>query len=98
MKLTKDFCTELKYARIKNGIKSNEVADRLGKSPAWLCKLEKGQIKSIDDKDYQFLLDLYEINNDYIQTEIYRLTERINQLEAENKDLRQLLRWYMPTK
>lgn len=78
------------YCKLK-GITQNELAEMLGISPAYLSKIKYNSIfirQSVKDK----LNDLgIEVSSKPFDIENGKKTERIAELELENKALRQIL-------
>lgn len=54
--VTKELAETLKTLRIQNGIKSNELATKINKSPAYITKLEKGAIQTLKEEEFDKIL------------------------------------------
>ena len=74
---------DLKLKRIANGIKSKEVCDIVGKAPAWLTKVENGEL-SISKEMYDKLNGMYGGGD-----------TTYDSLIKENRMLRDLLAFYI---
>lgn len=55
--VTRELAETLKSLRIQNNIKATDLAMHLGKSPAYISKLEKGQIQTLKDDEFQKILE-----------------------------------------
>ena len=51
------FGETIKTARIQNGIQAKALAEHLNKSPAYITKLERGEIKSIDSAMFDSIIN-----------------------------------------
>lgn len=60
----------LKMLRMQNGIKSKELAQHLGKTPGYVSKLEKGELKSIEIETVESIF-LFLLGDNYKKTEIW---------------------------
>lgn len=98
--VTEELASTLKSIRIQNGLSSKSVAEHIGKSQSYMSKLEKGDIKTIDeseltsifhylygyDKEYQEFFDNY-LSKIFNSLELkYTKKEIENQLWLENYD------------
>ena len=54
--VTPELASLLKTLRVRNGVSSKEVAERLGKSPSYLSKLEGGAVRTIDEGQLKDML------------------------------------------
>lgn len=85
---------ELKLLRIQSGIKAKDIAKRLNKSPAWVTKVERGEI-AISDDLYNLIKSYYSTDIEF-QNKNKRYEEKIQFLLTENAKLKELLYLYMP--
>ncbi|MBQ9842003.1 MAG: helix-turn-helix domain-containing protein [Clostridia bacterium] len=60
----------LKMLRMQNGIKSKDLAQHLGKTPGYVSKLEKGEVKNIDLEAVESIF-LFLLGDDYKKSEIW---------------------------
>ena len=94
--VTQPLAETIKTIRIQNKISSKDLAKKIGKSPSYLSKLEKAEIKSIDANDLEQLLNHIYIDNKNFQARLesifdvltlrYSKSEIKNQLWFENYD------------
>lgn len=55
--VTPELAEAIKTVRIKNGIASKDLASHLGKSAAFVTKLEKGEVKTIKEEDLTAIVE-----------------------------------------
>lgn len=60
----------LKMLRMQNGIKSKDLAEHLGKTPGYISKLEKQEVKNIELETVESIFS-YILGDDYKKTEIW---------------------------
>ena len=60
----------LKMLRTQNGIKSKDLAEHLGKTPGYISKLEKQEVKNIDTETVEAIF-AFILGEDYKKTEIW---------------------------
>ncbi len=60
----------IKMLRMQNGIKSKDLAEHLGKTPGYVSKLEKQEIKSIELETVESVFSFI-LGDDYKKTEIW---------------------------
>lgn len=65
--VTPELATTIKTVRIQNHITSKSVAEHIGKSQAYMSKLEKGDIKSIKESELTSIFKFIFNNNDDFQ-------------------------------
>lgn len=58
IQLTTELADTIRELRIQNKIASKDVTDALGRSPSYISKIEKGQIKSISEEEFEKLLEI----------------------------------------
>lgn len=68
--VTERLADTLKMLRMQNNIKSKELAEHLGKTPGYITKLEKQEIKSVELETVDSIFS-YILGNDYRKTEIW---------------------------
>lgn len=61
--VTPELATTIKTVRIQNHITSKSVAEHIGKSQSYMSKLEKGDIKSIEESELTSILKFIFSNN-----------------------------------
>ena len=59
-----------KMLRMQNGIKSKDLAEHLGKTPGYISKLEKQEVKNIDAETVEAIF-AFILGEDYKKTEIW---------------------------
>lgn len=72
--ITKELAETLKTLRVQNNIKSAELATHIGKSAAYVSKLEKGDIQSLKTDSFESILNFIlkgEENKDVIIETLY---------------------------
>lgn len=74
----------LKEFRTQYKVKAKDVAEMLGKSPAYISKLEKGQIQQIDKTEFEKILNFIAHDNDGYYRFFEEFAERANIKELEN--------------
>ena len=60
----------LKMLRMQNGIKSKDLAKHLGKTPGYVSKLEKQEVKNIEIETVESIFSFI-LGADYKKTEIW---------------------------
>lgn len=60
----------LKMLRMQNGIKSKDLAEHLGKTPGYISKLEKQEVKNIEIETVESIFSFI-LGEDYKKTEIW---------------------------
>ena len=66
IKLSEVTGLRLKEFRTQYKVKAKDVAEMLGKSPAYISKLEKGQIQQIDKIEFEKILNFIANDDDGI--------------------------------
>ena len=60
----------IKMLRMQTGIKSKDLAEHLGKTPGYVSKLEKQEVKNIELETVESIFSFI-LGNDYKKTEIW---------------------------
>ena len=68
--VTNRLADTLKMLRMQNGIKSKDLAEYLGKTPGYVSKLEKQEVKSIEIETVESIFSFI-LGEDYKKTEIW---------------------------
>ena len=93
--LTEFICDNIRVARIRKRIDSRDLARIVGKSPAWMSKIEHHQVKSISIEDVKRIEDALDIvipdYTDENDNTTLQLLRRIDELMEENNRLKELL-------
>lgn len=91
--VTKELAEVLKNLRIQNSIKANELASYLEKSPAYITKLEKGDIQTLKEDEFKKILNFILKNNSDINM-ILENVYNILKFKYSDEEIQQQL-WFM---
>ena len=91
--VTKELASIIKSTRMKYGITAKSIAENIGKSQAYISKLEKGELKTIDQ---DLIIDIFEFIlgsehefqrflNEELSSVLSSLTLRHNSTEIQNQ-------------
>lgn len=91
--VTKELASIIKSTRMKYGITAKSIAEHIGKSQAYISKLEKGELKTIDQ---DIIIDIFEFIlgseqefqrflNEELSSVLSSLTLRHNSTEIQNQ-------------
>ena len=90
IEITNEVAEYIKTTRLKKNIQSAQLAEYIHKSPAYISKLEKGELRSIDAEDFCQLIDKLfgtsDSQKDSIAQELYdslRITYSEEELEQD---------------
>ena len=84
IKLSEATGLRLKEFRTQYKVKAKDVAEMLGKSPAYISKLEKGQIQQIDKIEFEKILNFIANDADGYYRFFEEFAERANIKDLEN--------------
>ena len=84
IKLSEATGLRLKEFRTQYKVKAKDVAEMLGKSPAYISKLEKGQIQQIDKIEFEKILNFIANDDDGYYRFFEEFAERANIKDLEN--------------
>lgn len=86
IKLSESIGLQLKEFRTQHQIKAKDIADFIGKSPAYISKLEKGQITQINKKELVKITNFITSSNEgyYLFCEKIASTAEPKELEQDN--------------
>ena len=86
IKLSESIGLQLKEFRTQHQIKAKDIADFIGKSPAYISKLEKGQITQINKKELVKITNFITNSNEgyYLFCEKIANTAEPKELEQDN--------------
>lgn len=84
IKLSESIGLQLKEFRTQYKVKSKEIAELLGKSPAYISKLEKGQIQQIDKKELVKISNYISKSQDGYNLFCEKIAKQANQEELDN--------------
>lgn len=73
--VTPELSEAIKTVRIKNGIASKDLAKHLGKSAAFITKLEKCEVKTIKEEDLTAIVDYIVCDHDSFSDKLESLVE-----------------------
>lgn len=87
--VTDKLADTLKMLRMQNGIKSKDLAEHLGKTPGYISKLEKQEVKNIEIETVESIFSFI-LGEDYRKTEIWEqiyasLQIKYSKLEIEEE-------------
>lgn len=78
---------QLKEFRNEYKVKAKDIAEQLDKSPAYVSKLEKGQIKQLDKKEFEKITNYITQNENGYNLFFEKYAEKISVIKAVEKDL-----------
>lgn len=84
IKLSESIGLQLKEFRTQYKVKSKEIAELLGKSPAYISKLEKGQIQQIDKKELVKISNYITKSKEGYNLFCEKIAKRADQEELDN--------------
>lgn len=90
--VTPGLAETLRSLRLQNNIQSKQVASLVGKSPAYITKLEKGGIQSIDTQELYLILRF--VSGDTAQQELSEQIYKTLQLKYSPKEIEEQL-WFI---
>ena len=80
--VTNELAEIIKSTRIQNHISSKSVAEHIGKSQSYMSKLEKGDIKSIDESEltsiFKFIFNSDEDFQIFLNTTLYQILKTLD--------------------
>ena len=89
--VTPELAETIRTVRTQNHVPAKEVAEKIGKSAAYISKLEKGDIKTIREKDLtQIFRSLFNNNDDFqdfIETTLEKLLDTL-ELKFSNDEIK----------
>lgn len=84
--VTDKLADTLKMLRMQNGIKSKDLAEHIGKTPGYISKLEKQEVKSIELEIVESIFSFI-LGDDYKKTEIWEQIYASLQIKYTNTEI-----------
>ncbi len=87
------FGETIKTARMQNNIPANKLAKHISKSPAYISKLERGEIKTIDIKVFESIISFIFGNNIDKNTIVNKIYDSLK-IKYSDKEIEEAL-WFL---
>lgn len=91
--VTDKLADTLKMLRMQNGIKSKDLAEYLGKTPGYISKLEKQEVKNIEIETVESIFSFL-LGKDYKKTEIWEQIYASLQLKYSKAEIEDEI-WFL---
>jgi len=94
--VTSELAETIRTVRIQNHVTAKSVANHIGKSKSYISKLEKGEIKSIQEEElttiFRFILGNDEGNQDFMNNKLEKLLDTLDKRYSKDEINEQL--WF----
>ena len=90
--VTDKLADTIKMMRMQNGIKSKDLAEHLGKTPGYVSKLEKQEVKNIELETVESIFSFI-LGDDYKKTEIWEQIYTSLQLKYSKSEIEEEI-WF----
>ena len=90
--VTDKLADTIKMMRMQNGIKSKDLAEHLGKTPGYVSKLEKQEVKNIELETVESIFSFI-LGEDYKKTEIWEQIYTSLQLKYSKSEIEEEI-WF----